>query len=83
MGGPTVTFDRMVASNDSSAYLAATSSDVPISMPRSRIGRPYLHLAELQIRRIFGRLQRIALRVNQVERRRLAADLAAEQQVAR
>ena len=81
MGGPTVTFDRIVASNDSSAYLAATSSDVR-HVDAAIENRPaVLALAELQVRRVLGRLQRIALRVDEVERRLFAADLAAEQQV--
>src|ERR1700674_1790860 len=42
-GGPTVTFERMVASSDRRAYFAATSKEVVGWMPRSRIGRPYLH----------------------------------------
>src|SRR6202022_3683503 len=41
-GGPTVTFERMVASRERRAYLAATSREVVAWMPRSRIGRPYL-----------------------------------------
>ena len=43
MGGPTVTFDRIVESSDRSAYFAPSSSVVLSKrMPRSRIGRPYL-----------------------------------------
>ena len=42
MGGPTVTFERIVESSESSAYFAASSSVVCSKrMPRSRIGRPY------------------------------------------
>ena len=42
MGGPTVTFERMVESSESKAYLAASSSVVFSNrMPRSRMGRPY------------------------------------------
>src|ERR1700721_1110705 len=42
-GGPTVTLERMVASRERRAYFAATSREVVDWMPRSRIGRPYLH----------------------------------------
>ena len=50
-------------------------------MPRSRIGRPYLHSPICRYGRVLGRLQRVALRVDQVQAGLLAAHLAAEQQV--
>ena len=52
-----------------------------MSMPRSRIGLPYLALSELQIRRVLRRLQRVALGINQIQAGILSAHLSTQEQV--
>ena len=77
-----MTLERIVESSESSAYFAASSERRALEADAAIEDRPaVLGLADLQVRRVLVGLERIALRVDQEQARRLAAYLAAQDQV--
>ena len=57
-------FERIVESNDTIVHLVASISEVCALMTRSITGLPYLHLADLEIAGVGGRLDEVAFAVD-------------------
>ena len=64
-----------------STHLAASFCGVPVLMTRSRMGLPYFDSPELEVGRLVGRLDEVALRVDVEEAHGLAPDLPAHDEV--
>ncbi len=73
----------MVESKLTSKSFTAASKLILRSKARTRIGRPVLRFADLQIRRILARFDEIAFGIDQKQARLAALDLATENQRSR